>query len=73
YAIYAEVQLDPSQPAGRQEPRRQVVLAIIREHEAWRLTRAPESMRVWIKDVVARRSRPPDTGADNSDAAGSDQ
>ncbi|MFQ5591292.1 MAG: hypothetical protein ACE5HE_09035, partial [Phycisphaerae bacterium] len=26
YAIYAEVQLDPSQTAGRPEPRRQVVL-----------------------------------------------
>lgn len=57
YAVLADVQLDPSLPAGQQEPRRDVVLMILREHDEWRLGNAPKSMRTWLKKSI--EGRPP--------------
>ncbi len=56
YAVLADVQLDPSLPAGQQEPRRDVVLMILREHDEWRLGNAPKSMRTWIKKSIEESS-----------------
>ena len=50
YAVLAEVRLDPTHPAAQGNPHREVVLMIVREHDAWRLGRAPQSMRDWIKE-----------------------
>lgn len=52
YAVLADVQLDPSLPAGRQESRRDVVLMILREHDEWRLGNAPKAMRTWIRNSI---------------------
>ena len=60
YAVFAEVQLDPSLPAGQDEPARDVVLMIVSEHAEWRLGHAPKSVRAWIKQRIEPGSPPPD-------------
>ncbi len=50
YAVLADVSLDPTHAAGQKEPKREVVLMLTREHDAWRLASAPKQMRVWIRD-----------------------
>ncbi len=55
YALAAEVAFDPEHPAGKREPRRQVVLMLTREHDAWRLARPPKRMRKWLRDRVWER------------------
>lgn len=52
FIVLAEVAFDPSQPAGRREPRREIVLILSREHDEWRFSRAPKEVRKWIKDHV---------------------
>lgn len=52
YALLTEVSLDPTQKAGQKEPQRHVVLMLAREHEQWRLARAPKPMRDWIKNKI---------------------
>ena len=52
YAVLADVTFDPTHRAARGEPQRRVVLMLIREHDQWRLGRAPKSMRVWMTDKV---------------------
>jgi hypothetical protein len=44
----AQVQLDPTLPAGQREPVRDVVLMIVRENEDWRFAHAPKQVREWI-------------------------
>jgi len=56
YALLTEVSLDPTQKAGQKEPQRQVVLMLAREHEQWRLARAPKPMRDWVKNKIAAAS-----------------
>ena len=56
YALLTDVTLDPTQKAGQKEPQRHVVLMLAREHEQWRLTRAPKSMRDWVKNKIAAAS-----------------
>ncbi len=60
YAVFAEVQLDPSLPAGQRESHREVVLLIVREHDEWRLGDAPKPVRGWIKKQIVSRSTPSD-------------
>ena len=52
FVVLAEVVFDPSQPAGRREPQREIVLILAREHDEWRFSRAPKEVREWIKDHV---------------------
>ena len=60
YVILAEVRLDPTHPAAKDEPRRDLVLMLVLEHGEWRLAQAPKSMRAWIKER-SRESDPPDS------------
>jgi hypothetical protein len=53
YALLTDVTLDPTQKAGQKEPQRHVVLMLAREHEQWRLARAPKPMRDWVKNKIA--------------------
>ena len=50
YALLADVSLDPEHPAARNEPNRQVALMIVREHDDWKLARAPRTMREWLRN-----------------------
>ena len=52
YALFAEVGLDPTHQAAQQKARREVVLMIVREHDVWRLAKAPKRMRAWMTDKV---------------------
>jgi len=52
YVILANVSLDPTHRAGQREANREVVLMLVREHDTWRLARAPKKMRTWIKERV---------------------
>lgn len=53
YALMAEVSLDPTLKAGKKEPKREVVLMLTREHNQWRIAKAPKPMRDWIKSNLA--------------------
>jgi hypothetical protein len=65
YLVLAEVAFDPDQPAGRREPQRDVVLMLRREQGEWRVSRAPDVIRDWIReqaaDEGADRPEPPST------------
>ena len=52
YVMLAEVRFDPQHPAGRKEPRREVVLLLAKEQQQWRLARAPAKIRTWIRERV---------------------
>jgi hypothetical protein len=49
YALLADVSLDPEHPAARNEPKREVALMIVREHDEWKLAKAPRAMREWLR------------------------
>lgn len=53
YALLAEVSLDPTLKAGKKEPKREAVLMLTREHDQWRIAKAPKPMRDWIKSNLA--------------------
>ena len=53
YVIVANVSLDPTHRAGQREANREVALMLVREHDSWRLARAPKKMRAWIKERVS--------------------
>ena len=57
YVILANVSLDPTHRAGHREANREVVLMLVREHDTWRLARAPKKMRTWIKERVSGDSK----------------
>ncbi|UCC31830.1 MAG: hypothetical protein JSU86_06045 [Phycisphaerales bacterium] len=65
YVIVANVSLDPTHRAGQREANREVALMLVREHDSWRLARAPKKMRAWIKERVSGDSEvlpePPNT------------
>ena len=71
YALAAEVVFDPAHPAGKREPRRQVVLMLTREHDAWRLARPPKPMRKWLRDRVWERPSAPTPASGPARPAGS--
>lgn len=52
YAMYGEIDLDPSQPIGERQPTREIVLMLVREHDQWRFAQAPKAMREWVKSKV---------------------
>lgn len=56
YALLAEVSLDPTLKAGKKEPKREAVLMLSREHDQWRIAKAPKPMRDWIKSNLAART-----------------
>jgi hypothetical protein len=56
YAVAAEVVLDPAHRAAQREPKRDVVLMLVREHDQWRLARAPKPMRDWMQEKLAARA-----------------
>ena len=61
YVILADVALDPTHPVAQRSAtggHREVVLMIIREHDQWRLARAPKPMRIWIKKLVETPGTP---------------
>jgi len=64
YALLAEVKLDPEHRAARDRPKREVVLMLVREQNAWRLADAPKPMREWIRQRVALVA-PSDNGDSN--------
>ncbi len=57
YALAMHVALDPTHRAAKREPQRDVVLLLIREHDEWRISRAPKGVRTWIETLLVR----PDT------------
>lgn len=61
YAAYAEVELDPTQKAGKREARRKVICMLVQEHGEWRLARAPKPLREWLRTKV--EGPPPAPGA----------
>ena len=50
YAVFAHVVFDPAQTADQQDVERQVVLVVLREHDAWRLGKAPRGLRTWLTE-----------------------
>lgn len=50
YAVFAQVAFDPAQTADQQDVERQVVLVVQREHDAWRLGKAPRGLRTWLTE-----------------------
>lgn len=50
YAIFAYVEFDPAQTVDQQDVERQVVLIVQREHDAWRLGKAPRGLRTWLTE-----------------------
>jgi len=54
YAVFAEVHLDPTHIRAKVEPDREVVLAMVREHDQWRLAKAPKAMREWLKERITQ-------------------
>lgn len=50
YAVFAHVTFDPAQTADQQDAERQVVLVVLREHDAWRLGKAPRGLRTWLTE-----------------------
>ena len=50
YAVLAHVAFDPAQTADQQDVERQVVLVVLREHNAWRLGKAPRDLRTWLTE-----------------------
>lgn len=71
YGVLADVAFDPTHRAAREEPHRRVVLMLIREHDEWRLGRAPKSMRAWMTDKVEAGAVTP-TDANPDQPAGAD-
>ena len=67
YAAYATIRLDPAENLGQSEPERQVVLMLVKEHDNWRLARAPKQMRAWLKDKVEVALSKPATAAEQSE------
>lgn len=60
YAAWAAVEFDPAHRAGQVEARREVILMLVREHDEWRLARAPQAMRVWMRDHPPGTTPDPD-------------
>ena len=54
YALLAEIDLDPKNPATRDEPTREVVLVMIREQGEWRMVRAPKALRNWLLERAGK-------------------
>lgn len=52
YVLLADVRFDPEHPAGRKAPRREVVLLLTKDQERWRLARAPERIRTWVRELA---------------------
>ena len=52
FVMLADVELDPTHPAGRRKPKREAVLMILKEQDRWCLAHAPKAMREWIKKLV---------------------
>ncbi len=52
YAVFADVAFDPAQTVDQQDVDRQVVLVVLREHDAWRLGKAPRGLRTWLTEKV---------------------
>jgi len=52
FVLMADVELDPTHPAGQRKPKREAVLMIMKEQNQWRLVRATDAMRSWVKNLV---------------------
>jgi hypothetical protein len=65
YVLLVEVALDPAQKAGQREPRREIVMMLVREHDQWRLAGAPKPMRDWIKQNSSAGASPAQPSAIN--------
>jgi hypothetical protein len=65
YAVYAQVELDPALQSHGVETKREVVLMIVREQDDWRLARAPQAMRTWIRERYGHKE---DNDAEKHDA-----
>ena len=66
YAVLADVSLDPTHPAGKDKPLREVVLLVVSEQDGWRLANPPQAMKRWIRNYAAEMEEsasesPPDT------------
>lgn len=62
YALLAEVRLDPDHSAGRKEPFRDVVLLLVEEEGAWKLSPAPKAVRTWIREKAGKPEVDPSAG-----------
>ena len=56
YAFHALVELDPERISLDQEPTRDIVLVVRREHGLWRLAHAPKRVREVIRDMVESKA-----------------
>ncbi|MCH7597151.1 MAG: hypothetical protein IID35_11425 [Planctomycetes bacterium] len=55
YVMVAGVEFDPTHRIGRSEPQREVILMLVREHDAWKLAQPPKKMRLWARRELERR------------------
>ncbi len=55
YVVLAGVSLDPNHRAGKREPFREVILLIVNEQSKWRLAKAPNALKTWVREHVASR------------------
>lgn len=62
YALLAEVRLNPDHSAGRKEPKRDVVLLLVEEEGAWKLSPAPKPVREWIRKKAGKPEIDPNAG-----------
>lgn len=67
YALLAEIDLDPKNPATREEPIREVVLVMIREQGEWRLVRAPKALSNWLLERADKSVSGKDVPTSTSD------
>lgn len=66
YAVYARAELDPREVPAEAELRREVVLLVRREDEAWKLAHAPPPVREEVQRLlVARGIKPAENDNDN--------
>jgi len=72
YAMAMRVALDPAHRAAKDEPERDAVLMLVREHDEWKVSRAPKKLRTWIKARIADRGTTPksanESGQSHSDS-----
>jgi len=52
YVLLADAEFDTSHRVGKRRAKREFVLLVLREQGQWRLGRAPDAVRVWIKARV---------------------
>ena len=71
YAVCADLFFDPDQLPSHHElhdnPRRPIVLLIVREHDQWRLAKASKAVRAWMARKLKSSEEEPSGSSDGLD------